>query len=185
MSIGRELGKDGSGGNLPVPVGQLTAMRPHEIDKSMEDWLAPSVVTSMRSTMYLGPDSGRIGTILAWTLEGAPPEADARAALEVLQILMEPADPQAVQVEISKMRALTVSRNENEDGQSFLLAAFGEQIEIEAYPLDVVKAACREVISGLKFWPSWAEYKERADSEFLKRKHFYLELRKYLAEAPL
>lgn len=181
MSIGREPGKAGSGGNLPVPAQQLTAMVPRDIDKAMEVWLPRSVTTSMRSVMYLGPDSGRIGTILAWTLEGHPDRQEAREALEMLKSLMVPADPRAVQVELTKMRALTVSRSETQENQSMALLAFGEQIESEGYPIDVVKAACREVINGMKFWPSWHEYKERADSEFLKRKHTYLELRKYLA----
>ena len=134
----------------------------------------------MQQVIHLGPDPGRMGETLDWRLQGDPGDEDATTAMQMLKALMVPADREEVMIALAKMRALVVSKRESEDDQTFVLAAYGEQIEAERYPLDVVKQACRETVQLTRFWPSWSEFKERCDAGFLKRKAFHHAMRQYL-----
>lgn len=184
MQIGSGAGKDGSAGNLPVPAQRLTEMRPMEIDKAMADWLPQSVTLGLRSKIHLGPDPGRIGEVTDWQVMGNIPIADAEAALSVLDELMVPADPNEALTELGKTRAVLAARKENEENQSIVLAVYVEMIEDEGYPIDVVVETCRDLRKLTKWWPTWSEFKERADREFLKRRALYKALRLIVAGVP-
>ncbi len=179
--IGRELGKPGLGANLPVPFEQLTDMRPLEIDKAMADWFPRSVVTSIRPVISLSDDPGLIGETVDWRIEGNPDRSEAEQSLARLDAMMQPAPFDQVQFELGKLRALTAAKKEDGENQQFILAAFAEQIDENGYPLDVVRQACRDSANYGTFWPAWSEFKQRCDRYFLKRKAWYLALRRYLS----
>ena len=184
VSTGALVGSDGFASKLPIPREQLTAMRPMEIDKAMADWLPRPVVSAMRSVIHLGPDPGRIGETIDWRLEGEVSEGDARSALETLKAIMAPADPHEVTVELTKMRAVMASRKDDSENQALILAVFVEQIEAEGYPIDVIREARRDLVNVTTFWPTWSEFKARCDREFLKRRAFYIAMRRLLARMP-
>ncbi len=184
MQIGSGAGKDGSGGNLPVPAQRLMEMRPMEIDKAMAAWLPPCVTFGLQSEIHLGPDPGRIGEVIDWRIEGEIPISDAEAALSVLDQLMVPADPNQVLTELGKTRAVLATRKETEENQSIVLAVYVEMIDEEGYPIDVVVETCRDLRKLTRFWPTWSEFKERADREFIKRRALYGALRRIVAGVP-
>lgn len=160
-------------------------MRPMEIDKAMEELLLPAVVSQLTSVIHLGPDPGRIGETIDWRLaeDHGITAAQANHTLEVLEALMEPADPTATASELAKMRAVVASRKPEGEDESLIQAVFMEQIECEGYPIDVVRETCRDIRNLSKFWPTWSEFKERADREFLKRRAVYTAMRKVLSHA--
>lgn len=182
-ATGVDPGNAGSGNNLPMPRQQLAAMRPLEIDKAMEELLPQAVVSRLTSAIHLGPDPSRIGETIDWRIEDAEglSEDDARQAMAVLEFLVEPADPADASLELAKLRAVMASRKAEGEDESLIQAVFMEQIEWEGYPIDVIRETCRDLRGLTKFWPTWSEFKERCDREFLKRRALYRALRRIVA----
>ena len=128
--------------------------------------------------------AGRIGEVIDWRVDGDISVSDAEAALGVLDQLMVPADPNQVLTELGKTRAVLATRKETEENQSIVLAVYVEMIDEEGYPIDVVLETCRDLRKLTKFWPTWSEFKERADREFLKRRALYKALCRIVSGIP-
>lgn len=175
--IGRELGKPGSDENAPAII-DLPSTLPAEIDLAMDHLLPPSVATSFEPKYYAGDDPGWFGAVVDYEFSGADRD-DVQAALEMLGKWMIPAGHNEVIRELAMLRALVTARKEDAESLSVILAAFAEQIEIAGYPVDVVRQARIDSAKVCKFWPSWSEFMEHCDGHFLKRRAYYLALRRY------
>lgn len=193
MPTGPEHGKAGSGGKVPAPAmseTEVTVMRdlldkgslsPAEVDSAMDRLLPPSVATSFRAKINWGSDPNYIGATEDYELHGEPSRKDTLDSIEMLDRWMRPAGHNEVVIELGKLRALVTTRKEDADSLSVIIGAFAEQIEQNRYPIDVVRQARKDSADLCKFWPAWADFKERCDELFLKRKAFYNALRRYLA----
>ena len=162
-----------------TPAGQ--PQTPAEIDSAMDHLLPPSVATSFKPKIYWGDDPEWLGETVDYEFDGNADRDEAQEALRQIERWMAPAEHNAVVRELGMLRALVTTRKEDQESLSMIFAAFAEQIEMERYPIDVVRQARLDSAQVNKFWPAWADFKEICDGHFLKRKAYYLALRKYLA----
>ena len=177
---GVSVGSDGSGQNALAPIN-LQSMTPDEINSAMDHLLPPCVATSFEPKHYWGDDPGWIGAVIDYEFTPGAEDDEVSRSIEMLDQWMRPADHNEIIKELGKLRALVTTRKEDHDSLAIILGAFAEQIEDARYPIDVVRQARIDSAQVSKFWPSWAEFKEHCDGHFLKRKAYYMALRRYLA----
>lgn len=94
----------------------------------------------------------------AYELVAPLADAERDTALAFAEAILAPASEKLVLAELSRLRALTASRQAGED-LALIFSAFAD--ELMAYPADAV----RSVLRGWrgKFWPSWGELADELD----------------------
>lgn len=145
----------------------------------MDRLLPQSVATLFSIVVDVGGDPENIGEIKRYHFEGDPPPDDVAEALRMLRVWMAPADHNDIVVELGKLRALVVTRKEDDESLALVLGAFAEQIANEGYPIDVVRQARLDSINTNRFWPSWFEFRELCDRLYLKRRSYCDALERY------
>ena len=103
---------------------------------------------------------------------GPPPSLTAetrRAALAILDAAMTPAPPDQVKRLLGELKLLTVPKSGD------MVEEIKAQILIYArkladYPADAVLTVLRTQPDQSKFWPAWAELKERLDARTWRRR---------------
>jgi hypothetical protein len=100
--------------------------------------------------------------------EPLPPDDDLDAAQELVAAAMVPAPAKTVMAELLRLAAVTKSRAESEDDQTFRFAALRD--ELAEFPQDVVRTALRKIGRRETFFPSLAELREQCHREFRHRR---------------
>ena len=98
-----------------------------------------------------------------WTLP--VPEADIATARDLLDGAMQPAPRQLIGRELTRLRAVTVSRNAGTEDQTLILSAYADGLA--EYPADAIVDALRHWRG--KFWPALAELWEAIEDCCPKR----------------
>ena len=182
-ATGTGLGKPGSAiaqraASLPDFSMVLAERTPAEIDLELTRWLPLSVARCVVTKMYLGSDPARLCGVEGYELRGYDGR-EREEALEILRALCRPASHRECLKEVARLKALTAAARVGEQDLEIQLEVFAE--ELERYPMDVVRSACRDWprCPGGKWWPSWAELRDMCDERFLKRKALLVALERY------
>lgn len=77
------------------------------------------------------------------------------------------APPRQIVEELTKLRMLTAARNPGDD-LDLLVTAYAERMA--EYPLDIIRAACREMADKSTFFPAWAELRAAMDEWLTSRR---------------
>lgn len=132
--------------------------------------LLPQPVTSCLASTWEGNNTGYgwDGYVSAYELVMPPDaadlaaaEADLAVAIEIAEAALQPAPPQKVLAELTRLRALTVSRDQSTTDLELIAAAYTD--ELKKYPLDAVVEVLRDWPRSHRFWPSMAELVEPLD----------------------
>ena len=116
--------------------------------------LPPQIASSLVSTMADGDIDGHgwDGYAVNYELSRALSEDERQHALAFAERLLEPAPPQQIVRELTRLRLLSVTRDQSGD-MDLLLAAYVD--ELRRYPGDLVVDELRAwPHSGSKYWPS-------------------------------
>lgn len=156
----------------------LTGNNPEATDKALLMCLPPSVERSIGSKERTVIDSvyGFDTVFESYYFAEPPSREDAAAALVIAERACVPAPQRAIVAELARLRLLVTVRAEQEKSLEALAIAFAE--EMAEYPPDIVRGVIREWGRREKWWPSWAELKERLDRAFKKRRALRDSLRK-------
>ncbi len=96
------------------------------------------------------------------------PRGDLAASLALVDGALRPAPKTVIQSELARLRVMTKSRNENQADLTMTAAAYADALA--EYPADVVADALRNWAACEKWWPAWAELKDRLDRGVRKRR---------------
>lgn len=145
--------------SLPVTRGRLTALGPLRDPAA----LLPQRITSCLASTWTDGDcgSGWDGCVVRYELVAPLLEADMAAATEFADASLRPTRPERVLAELTRLRALTVSRDQSTGDLELIAAAFTD--ELRRYPEDVVVSVLREWPRTHRFWPSLAELMRLTD----------------------
>lgn len=157
-------------------------MTPAEIDAALPAWLPPSVISSIEPDFRWRKrdehDTGHSESYIAgYDCSGDFGEREASEALKVLELLNARADIEDCLKELARLKVLTKERALSGDDIAFQIATMGD--ELSAYPLDVVRDACRSWADHNKFFPAWAELREPCEERVLERRCPLDALRRY------
>ena len=136
---------------------------PEATDKALLASLPQSVRLSLREVREaeIDPRYGYDEVFKTFRLADAlTPEARA-AALRLVEAAMAPADKMTIAREVTRLRAMTKAKAEQEDDLKVLAALYSE--DLRAYPTDVVVSVIRKWINREKWWPAWSELKAMLD----------------------
>lgn len=125
--------------------------------------LLPQPVTSCLASTWEGNNTGYgwDDYVSAYELTASVPAADLALAIEIAEAALQPAPPQKVLAELTRLRALTVSRDQSTTDLELIAAAYTD--ELKKYPLDAVVEVLRDWPRSHRFWPSMAELVEPLD----------------------
>lgn len=96
-----------------------------------------------------------------YSLRAAPPEGDVEAAVAIVIEALQPCPRELALAELTRLRSLTISRAGSDADLKLALAAYTEECAV--YPADAVVAVCRSWANTERWWPSWAELRERLE----------------------
>ena len=160
----------------------LATHTPAEIDENLRAWLPPSLRSSIASITRWreSPGTGEYNEsyTAGYELRGEFGEGDARDALRLAELLNAPASPSDCAMALGKLRLITMSRNVTAEDLTLQIGAMTE--EICAYPLDVMRDACRAWARSNIFFPTWAELRQLCEERVLFRRALARELRRHL-----
>jgi len=105
---------------------------------------------------------------LDFEVHGRIPPDLARAALDALEPLVAPAPVAEVVAELMRLRLVTKARAEDPAITDAAISVMAE--ELSAWPLDVVRTACRSWARNSTWWPSLAELNGECDWRGRRRK---------------
>ena len=170
----------------PMTEAQARAVQamdpPADIDENLLAWLPPSVRSSITSITRWRESPGTCEYNEPYTasyeLRGDFEEADAREALRLVKLLNAPAAPSDCAMALGKLKAITMPRNVTAEDLTLQIGTMTE--EVCAYPLDVVRGACRAWARSDKFFPTWAELRRLCEERALLRRALARELRRHL-----
>ncbi len=160
----------------------LATHTPAEIDENLRAWLPPSLRSSIASITRWreSPGTGEYNEAYTagYELRGEFGEGDARDALRLAELLNAPSSPSDCAMALGKLRTITVTRELT--GEDLILQIGAMTEELYAYPLDVVRDACRAWARSTKFFPTWAELRQLCEERVLFRRALARELRRHL-----
>ena len=116
--------------------------------------------------------------IADFEVKGAIGADDARHALRLAALMDSPSPARAYVEEVARLKLLTIPRNLTAEDLKLQVALLVE--EFSAYPVDAARDACRGWLQTGKFFPSWAELRERCEEAVLFRRALARELRRIL-----
>lgn len=90
-----------------------------------------------------------------------------RPLLDLIEVSCRPAPADVVTVELARLKAGTVGRSMDGVDLEAWLTVLGD--EIEEFPADVIRAACRKWLRREKWTPSVAELREECNRLFRPR----------------
>jgi hypothetical protein len=125
--------------------------------------LLPRRVTSCLASTWEGNNTGYgwDGYVSAYELTAPVPPADLAVAIEIAEAALHPASPQRVLAELTRVRSLTVSRDQSTNDLELIAAAYTD--ELKKYPLDAVVEVLRDWPRSHRFWPAMAELLDPLD----------------------
>ena len=160
----------------------LATETPEEVDENLLAWLPPSVRSSIASITRWRESPGTGEHNEAYTadykLRREFGEGDARDALRLAELLNAPSSPSDCAMALGKLRTITVTREVT--GEDLILQIGAMTEELCAYPLGVVRDACRAWARSTKFFPTWAELRQLCEERVLFRRALAHELRRHL-----
>lgn len=170
-AIGTHPGEHGSSAlTSSLPATEIAALAPLGTLHRDPGALLPRRVTSCLVSTWEGNNTGYgwDGYVSAYELVMPPDaadlaaaEADLAVAIEIAEAALQPAPPQKVLAELTRLRALTVSRDQSTTDLELIAAAYTD--ELKKYPLDAVVEVLRDWPRSHRFWPSMAELVEPLD----------------------
>jgi hypothetical protein len=164
-----------------VASDRLLASKPKDTDAALAQLLPPSVISCLGTVVDRYTNAR--GEFIVESRRGAKtPCADVQAAEKALRMYESaclPAPDQTVYIELAALRSLTKVAQADTDDIKLQMAVYARQLR--AYPGDVVLHVLRSQPGMEKFWPSWAELKERLDLYAGKRLEKRQQLRELLA----
>ncbi len=153
-----------------APAGTLArdpaALLPQSLTSSLEGVWADGVVD----------DFGWDGQVIRYEMIREPPAADMALAIQIAEAIQEPASEREVLAELTRVRVLTVSRDQGTADIELLMAAYAD--ELKRYPADVMREVLRDWPRHSRFWPSLAELTERLDRMMKPRRALAKPLRR-------
>lgn len=132
--------------------------------------LLPLHVTSQLDTTWETNNTGYgwDGCVSGYALLGPIAENDLAQAVKRVENWLEPAPPQLILAELTRVRALTISRDQSTADLELVAAAYAD--ELREYPADVVREVLREWPRTHRFWPTLCELVERMEHLVIPRK---------------
>ncbi len=132
--------------------------------------LPPCLKSSLKEIRRdrIDPVYGLESIFIGWQIVGHVEPDDLTAGQSMVAASMSPASREVIVSELTRLRVLTLGKNETEDRFRLMTRAYVE--EMGKYPPDVVRAACRSWAKTGKFWPSWSELSGKLDAELRNRK---------------
>lgn len=164
---GTRLGAPGSGNRTSSLPAARTAAIPLQRDPGA---LLPPHVTSQLDTTWETNNTGYgwDGYVSSYELTGPISEEDRVAALRQVEQWLQPAPPQLILAELTRVRALTISRDQSTADLELVAAAYAD--ELREYPADAVREVMREWPRTHRFWPTLCELVERLEHLVTPRK---------------
>lgn len=138
----------------------------------------PRRVTSCLASTWIDGDvgygwDGRVGS---YELVAEPPAADLAHAIDIAETALAPAPPKRILAELTRLRALTVSRDQSTTDLELIAAAYTD--ELAQYPVDAVVSVLRDWPRAHRFWPSFAELNEQLERIVTPRRELLRALRR-------
>lgn len=106
--------------------------------------------------------------VTGWLLKKGWDEEDGRWSLRLLRELNAPAEQQACEHILARLKVLTRERSLTQDDMVAQIAIYAEGLA--QYPLDVVREACRDWAQNEKWFPAWSEIRERCETLVMMRR---------------
>ena len=161
-------------------------MTPDQIDQALEVWLPPPVASSVRTEWRWRPRDEhdreyRESYVASYNLDDGFDEEDASEAVRLLEQLNAQANRKDCAKALARLKVLTKERSQSDEDMTFQIALIAD--ELSAYPLDVVRDACRFWADTTIFFPSWAELRHLCEERVLKRRCLLNALRRYYQRA--
>lgn len=164
---------------LPITMDQLphvmAAGDPAATDRALEaSWkqLLGSSPVKQEEVDY----SGAYGA--EWSVVGyEPPESCDQSLYDLVAAACRSADPDIVALELGRLRLATIGRQVSVDNLEAWLIVCGD--ELEQYPPDVVRCACRKWVRREKWTPAVAELVEECERLVRSRRLMELALRRF------
>lgn len=170
LPIGMRLGEPGSEGRTSLQRAAPTAKLPAVTLQRDPAASLPPHVTSQLATTTEGNNTGYgwDGFVSNYELIKPISEEDRWAALQQVEQWLQPAPAQLILAELTRVRALTISRDQSTADLELVAAAYAD--ELREFPIDAVKGVLREWPRTHRFWPTLAELLDRMEHLIHPRK---------------
>ncbi len=104
--------------------------------------------------------------------------ADAKVALAIVERLLAPAGKRDCAKAVGLLKVKTKERNLTQEDLALQVVVYAEELTV--YPIDAVRAACRDWADTQTFFPAWSELRDRCEARVLFRRALALELETYI-----
>lgn len=118
--------------------------------------------------MWNDPNWGFMCEFQGYDLPLGLPIAEVQTAYRMVSDALRSCSPRVVKQELARLRALTSSREQGQEGLTMVMAAFAE--ELSRYPEDIVIDACRRWGRHKKWWPAFSELAEIMEEKITQRR---------------
>lgn len=152
--------------SLPAPTAKLPAVT---LQRDPAALLPPHVTSQLDTTWEINNTGyGWDGYVSGYALLGPLTETDLTQAVKQVENWLQPAPAQLILAELTRVRALTISRDQSTADLELVAAAYAD--ELREYPVDVVREVLREWPRTHRFWPTLCELVERMEHLVVPRK---------------
>lgn len=137
----------------------------------MVELLPPSVASSLvpKNRSFIDHEYGYDFEFETYEVRGMACTRDELSfSQSLVEVGLKPSDRRVVVSELARLRVVTKAKAENDTNLEMLAQVYTE--EMECYPPDIVRGACRAWGRREKWWPSWAELKHELDRAMKRRK---------------
>jgi len=163
----------------------LAEAAPGAIDQALPAWLPPSIASRIEAVWRYRKLEGALAGA-DWSesyiddyrlVEGAS-AAEAKVALAIVERLMAPAGARDCAKAVGLLKVKTKEKNLTQEDLALQIAVYAD--ELTAYPIDAVRAACREWAATKPFFPAWAELRAACEAGVLFRRALAQALSAYI-----
>lgn len=172
------LARIGSSPRSPEKIFWRAGMTYQEIERQLKVWWPLRYVSRPRMRRlvrswapggFLEVEDGTTGSL---ELRPGFNPGDVERTREFLVAVTAPADKTQTAKALAKLSVMVAMRTP--DQADLTMEAYVE--EARAYPPDVIAHVCREWAAAEKWWPSWAELRERLEAAMENRRAFAEEM---------
>lgn len=179
LPTGERHGGHGSG--MPtslLPATAIVSAAPPSTLQRDPGALLPQHIASRLDTTWETNNQGHgwDGYVTAYEMTAPITGGDLTLAIEIAEAALRPATPQKILAELTRLRALTVSRDQATLDLELIAAAYTD--ELSRYPADAVVEVLRDWPRSNRFWPSMAELVGPLDRMTAPRKALWEALRR-------
>ena len=188
-ATGTQLSVSGFGAppaNLTEARAVLADAAPGRIDEALPAWLPPSIASRIEAVWRSRQPAGALpgdpwdeSYIDDYRLAEGAGAADAKAALATVERLLAPAGARDCAHALGLLKVKTKERNLTQEDLALQVRVYAE--ELTAYPIDAVRAACRDWADTETFFPAWNELRRLCMQEVLYRRSLACALRATIA----